>query len=114
MNSGANRKEERRPALTLPQPLAPQLTGRQPVRETAARDAWSEEARELYRSSVLPGITPVQVHDVRTFYRLLVEQVKRAQQEQRPFAVVAFHCPTGGEGRRRRAVDLTLRLGVRG
>jgi hypothetical protein len=116
MNSGTDPKQEPRPDLTLPAALAPGQTGRQPPAQQPGRprEAWSEETRELYRSSLLPGDTPTNLYDVRTFHRLLVEAVKRAQHEQLPLAVVAFHAPTPGDGRPRRAVDLTLRLGVRG
>jgi hypothetical protein len=116
MKSSANPQPEPRPALTLPAALAPELTGRPPpAREPAPpREAWSEETRELYRASLRPGVTPVNVYDVRTFHRLLGEAVNRAQQEQLPLAVVAFHAPTPGDGRQQRAVELTLRLGVRG
>jgi hypothetical protein len=104
MSSEANRKNDLRLVAMEPAPVN---------ERERARAAWSPEAREYYRSSLLPGITPVNLYDVRTFYRLLKEEVERAERQQLPLSVVAFHTPPLRDIQRRRGVELALRLGVR-
>src|SRR4051812_19884387 len=117
MSSEANRKSDFHRVVPEPGAVARGQAGgphlSQPGEPERAREAWSPEAREYYRSSLLPGITPVNLYDVRTFYRLLKEEVERAERQQLPLSVVAFHTPPLRDVQRRRAVELALRLDVR-
>lgn len=76
------------------------------------REVWSPEVREQYRAARLPGMVPLHLLPVSSFYRCLLEEFAQAQGTGQPLAVVVYQLPQlTPEGWRQ--VEIALRLEIR-